>query len=161
MSPAARMNARYIRLKGQHRCVRCAEKLPRCHTAVRCNDCLAASAFSRRANTGHRSVERLLNLNAELARIVETYGKLSADAQAELLGVRVSRVYYLRNLARKRGHDVPVQYGGRTDGHHSSPAWAALDATTERCECGLLKPCEDCGPTVYQLASARRYVSPA
>jgi hypothetical protein len=38
----------------------------------------------------------------------------------------------------------------------SEGRWNKVDAMLTRCRCGLLLPCDDHGPTIWQLATSRR-----
>jgi hypothetical protein len=143
-----RFQRRYTLLKGQGRCVRCAEKLPEACPTLNCPECQETQDIARgRHRDGYRTrqVERKEVLEARIAKIVETAPTLSAVAQATLLGVPVDRIYGLRAIARKRGHEVPVERGGHKGGYHCEPGkWAALDKA-ERCpRCDLLLPHETC-----------------
>lgn len=138
-----RFQRRYTLLKGQGRCVRCAEKLPEACPTLNCPECQETQDIARgRHRDGYRTrqVERKEVLEARIAKIVETAPTLSAVAQATLLGVPVDRIYALRAIARKRGHEVPVERGGNHKGGTgtSSPKWVALESL-------MSKGCPRCG----------------
>lgn len=60
----------------------------------------------------------------------------------------------VRNEAKRAGRDY--QPPPRKRHPEESKRWAELETQTARCGCGLLAPCQDCGPTAGSLASSRR-----
>ena len=133
---SARSHRNYMRLKDQHRCIRCREQLAPDYPFTRCIPC-------RNANRPHRYIpasgyaERVDIFRTQLARVIETSQTMDTVEQAADLGVPVTRVYALRNRARKLGHDFPKECGGTQEGQSYRGKWASLEGAQNCIRCGL------------------------
>ncbi len=142
MTNSERMSARYARLKSQHRCVRCAKRLPKQHTSVRCDGCNGDqdkwSEAHRRAH-GAKPWDKG-EFQRQVDVVVATSETHGIAKQAALLGVGVERVYVLRAAARRQGAQISREHA-KTGGYYgpASRKWAELDAvmTTACPKCGL------------------------
>ncbi len=142
MTNSERMRRRYENLKAQHRCVRCAARLPKASASVRCDPCNGDqdkwSEEYRRAR-GAKPWDKG-EFQRQVDVIVETAATHGIAKQAALLGVGVDRVYVLRAAARRQGAQISRQHA-KTGGYYgpASPKWAELDgAMTVACpRCGL------------------------
>ena len=144
-----RFQRRYELLRGQGRCVRCTKTLPpECPTYL-CPICQG------KKNTSMRDVARKAGVEAieakrkrredQISSVIATAHKRTARQQAEDLGITVDRVYALRAIARRRGHDVPIERGGHQGGiGYTTGRWDALDGEMAvACKlCGLRGPHE-------------------
>jgi len=154
-SASARYRRNYNRLKDQHQCVSCAEKLPDVESFVRCFRCRGINKGDPDSPT--RYSQRVALFRSQLARVIETSQTMTVQQQAADLGVQVGRIYALRNRARSMGHDFPREKGGSPPGFYNneSPRWKALDAYGACPRCHLRGP-HECIPSIYEFAGQRR-----
>lgn len=154
-SARARSHRNYQRLKNQHRCVQCAEKLPEGQEFIRCLKCRESQ---KGEGVPQRYLDRIDRFHVDLDRVIQTAATMSVQEQADNLGLDVDRVYALRARARKDGVALPLAKGGAPKGndyHHESPRWRELERSHGRCGvCGLLEP-HECLDSYSGLATSR------
>ena len=93
-------------------------------------------------------------LTDEVLAWVEAHCDLTTEEMAAGLGLTVQQTYSIRAKARAKG--IAVGYYYNRHGCKESPKFTALKYLTERCECGLLLPCDSClPPTSAWLATLR------
>lgn len=134
---------RYAEMKAEHRCTTCGKKHKTGYRHVRCMECRELIKIKR--CTGAQEAKRK-RLDERIAFIVSTAGRLTAMKQAQALAIPVNTVYFLRNAARRRGHEVIRDYGGALR-FKESTKWDRLEEemATGCGRCGL-RGDHDCIP---------------
>lgn len=139
-------NARRSLLRDSNGCVECAKPLPFEDIGRGFLTCMACSGRRRHRGQSHDW------LPAEVARLrAELAGGKALFGIARRLGLTY---WACRTKARQLGIDPGAGAGGRGTGA-SAGRWAAVDALSTRCKCGLLLPCAQDHPNIYALATSQ------
>lgn len=124
-----RMAARYQDRRSKGLCIQCGEPASK----SRCPRCMPEWVSKATGKMAAKSAKWA----ADMARVLETADKFNPRQQAEDLGCEVGRVYALRAVLRRKGHEL-ANLGTPTKHFLESSKWDAIDA-------GAVKSCERCG----------------
>lgn len=125
--------ALFARRLTEHRCLHCGDQLPAQEIRKLCTACRGVQS-TRDAAAYQRRIAK--NKCAKCSGTIPAgHDRVTCPACLKKVRERCWRV--------RQGASPPTQRT-RVFVHRESPKWAALEASSARCRCGLLLPCNSC-----------------